>query len=98
MASKQQKRTAKPRKPVDLLSEIQKLKKQIVELRKKLKLTEWERDGLRPLAHEYVKSTITQEEIESGFDGEFIEGSLVGFLKEAEKEYKKKNRNGKKAS
>ena len=102
MANKRKKTTPRrssgPRKSVDQSTAIQKLKKQVAELRKQLKFTEMERDGLRPLAHEYLKSTIAQEEIESGLDGEYIEGSLMDFWKEAEKEYKSKNGKGKRAS
>jgi hypothetical protein len=102
MASKQQKRTVsrtlKPRKPAEPSSEIRKLKKQIAELHEKLRLVERDRDSYRCLALEYLRSTITPDEMASWFEGEYIEGSLVDFFKQAEKEYKSKNAKGKRAS
>jgi hypothetical protein len=102
MASKNHKpaarRSTKPRKPVDLVSEIQKLKKQIAELRKRLKSVESERDAYLRVTHEYLRLTENPGEIASGFDGEFVEGSLVDFFKQARKEYELKNGKGKRAS
>ena len=102
MASKKQKhppsRQSGPRKRADPLSEIQRLKKRVAELRKKLKYIESERDAYLRVTHAYMRLTENPEEIASGFNGEFIEGSLVGFLKQAEKECKLKSAKGKKAS
>lgn len=80
-------RTSSARKQKDPAIEIRKLKKQIVDLRKKLRFTERERDGLRPLANEYMKTIVAREEIEDGFDGVFIQASPIDFIKHPEKQY-----------
>jgi hypothetical protein len=70
--------------------ELQKLKKKNLELRRKIKAVEKERDQYLSVVHGYIKSTINLEELLDWPKEGWIEGSLVEFFQKAKNETAKR--------